>query len=853
MALDARELSRKSEKIVGAGPALVNASDANEVEELSSRASGQLVDTSTILAHLRAASLDPGALGEIDDVMTQLSEHLSLMRSAGLDGIAAADQKRRAIGETLAAYRQFGNIWGPRFADLRTQIVRLQRALTSAIAGPEERRAALDQFDQAMVALLALDQIQREAGNAFELSSRAATALEPAEIDNLQAQAQRSIRAMDGLVSDIDPDISLELFDPLRRLRSTTIGDASIFAWVRKAMAVKGESRRLLAENETLSVRLKAAVDRLVGASRGEIDSVNAEARRVQALGRDILLAVAALSLVSSFLIVWLYVGRNIVSRLTGLSSGLAAIAGGRRDVIVDTRGADEVSAMGRAVEVLRQHAIERDALLVERAEAAARLEEVIAARTVELREALEQQTAAAEVLGVINSSPGDLAPVFDTMLDKACRLCEAAFGILLTHDGERFHTARLHNVPQAYAEFLLHEPPQPAARSSMGRILRGETAVRIDDLANDRAYHEGSARRRALVDLGGARSYAAVGLRKDDKLLGTLCVYRREAGAFSDKRIALLQSFADQAVIAMENARLLDGIRAARDTAEAALSELKTAQANLIQAEKMASLGQLTAGIAHEIKNPLNFVNNFAGLSVELLDELKEAAAPAMAALGDDKRAEVDEVIGMLTSNMEKIAEHGRRADGIVKSMLEHSRGATGERRSVDINALVGEALNLAYHGARAQDQNFNITLERELDSAMAPIELVPQDITRVFLNLFGNGFYAATKRRPEAEDGSFKPMLTVTTHEFGDAVEVRVRDNGIGIPPEIKDKLFQPFFTTKPTGEGTGLGLSISYDIVTQQHGGTIEVDSRAGEFTQFTIRLPRDRQRGTVEEAA
>jgi two-component system, NtrC family, sensor kinase len=292
--------------------------------------------------------------------------------------------------------------------------------------------------------------------------------------------------------------------------------------------------------------------------------------------------------------------------------------------------------------------------------------------------------------------------------------------------------------------------------------------------------------------------------------------------------------------------------LRAARDTAEATLRELRAAQANLIHAEKMASLGQLTAGIAHEIKNPLNFVNNFAGLSVELLDELKETAAPAVASLGDDTRAEIDEVVQMLTGNLEKIAEHGRRADGIVKSMLEHSRGESGERREVDLNGLVEEALNLAYHGARAQDQNFNITLECELDHSIAPIELVPQDMTRVFLNLFGNGFYAAAKRGREEGEANCRPVLKVTTRDLGEAVEIRVRDNGTGIAPEIRDKLFQPFFTTKPTGEGTGLGLSISYDIVTQQHGGTIEVDSRVGEFTEFAIRLPR-MHRITAEAAS
>ena len=280
-----------------------------------------------------------------------------------------------------------------------------------------------------------------------------------------------------------------------------------------------------------------------------------------------------------------------------------------------------------------------------------------------------------------------------------------------------------------------------------------------------------------------------------------------------------------------------------------AAHDELKATQASLIHAEKMASLGQLTAGIAHEIKNPLNFVNNFASLSVGLLDEFKQTARPAIVALGPDKRAEVDEVMDMLTGNLEKIAEHGKRADGIVKSMLEHSRGGSGERQSANLNALLDEALNLAYHGARAQDPNFNITIEREFDRNIAPIELVPQDISRVLLNLFGNGFYATDRRRHQTTDAAYRPVLKVVTRDLGNEVEIKVRDNGTGIPEDLRDKLFQPFFTTKPTGEGTGLGLSISYDIITQQHGGTITVDSTFGEFTEFTIRLPRSRQAATV----
>jgi signal transduction histidine kinase len=348
-----------------------------------------------------------------------------------------------------------------------------------------------------------------------------------------------------------------------------------------------------------------------------------------------------------------------------------------------------------------------------------------------------------------------------------------------------------------------------------------------------------------AIADLGGARTVVHVPLVKNQVSIGFFSFYRQEVRAFSEKQIALLENFAAQATIAMENARLMDEIRAARDSAQSALDNLRAVQASLIQAEKMASLGQLTAGIAHEIKNPLNFVNNFASLSVDLLDELKQTAAPGFAVLDQATRTEIDDLTRTLSGNLEEINEHGNRADAIVRSMLEHSRGSSGERRSCNLNTLVDEALTLAYHGARAQDQSFNITLERDFGEAVGPITLVPQDITRVLLNLFSNGFYAA-RRRQSMEANGFEPTLSVATHELGDAIEIKVRDNGIGIPDEVTDKLFQPFFTTKPTGEGTGLGLSISYDIITQQHGGSTTVDSKVGEYSEFTIRLPRSPKR-------
>ena len=271
-----------------------------------------------------------------------------------------------------------------------------------------------------------------------------------------------------------------------------------------------------------------------------------------------------------------------------------------------------------------------------------------------------------------------------------------------------------------------------------------------------------------------------------------------------------------------------------------ASLEGLRAAQDRLIQTEKLASLGQLTAGIAHEIKNPLNFVNNFSALSAELVDELTEVLAAVQ--IDDKTREEIDEIAQLLKENLQKVTQHGKRADSIVKNMLLHSRHGSGTRMSVDLNALVDESLNLAYHGARAENPDFKIALERSFDPAVGEVELFPQEITRVLLNLISNGFYATAKLKVQMVPNGYEPTVTAATQSFGDRVEIRIRDNGTGIPPEVRDKMFNPFFTTKPPGEGTGLGLSLSHDIIAKQHGGTIEVDTHPGEFTEFRVVLPR-----------
>src|SRR6188508_3518738 len=262
-------------------------------------------------------------------------------------------------------------------------------------------------------------------------------------------------------------------------------------------------------------------------------------------------------------------------------------------------------------------------------------------------------------------------------------------------------------------------------------------------------------------------------------------------------------------------------------------LEELKAAQAQLIQSEKMASLGELTAGIAHEIQNPLNFVNNFSEVSKELLDEMKTELD-----LGNTTDAK--EIANDVIENGEKINHHGKRADSIVKGMLQHSRSSSGKKEPTDINGLADEYLRLAYHGLRAKDKSFNAKFETEFDSSIGKINIISQDIGRVLVNLINNAFYAVSERKKQESNG-YEPTVTVHTKKSDDKIEIMVKDNGNGIPQKVMDKIFQPFFTTKPTGEGTGLGLSLAYDIVTKGHGGELKVESKEGEGSEFIIQLP------------
>jgi signal transduction histidine kinase len=541
----------------------------------------------------------------------------------------------------------------------------------------------------------------------------------------------------------------------------------------------------------------------------------------ISSIQRSALVLLGALFLAA---LAGIFLARRMVVPIQALRTGAARIGGGDLSQRILVNTGDELEALANQFNDMARRL----------AESYSDLEEKVRVRTRELALSVEELRALGAVTRAVNSTV-DLETVLTTIVAKATQLSGTEAGAIYVFDNSEreFELRATYGLDDAIVAEL-KDRHIGVSGTAIGEATAGRVPIQISDIQSDPS---------STLDIivrAGFRALLIVPLLSSDEIIGALVVRRKQPGEFSKSTVELLQTFAGQSVLAIQNARLFANVEARTRELGKSLEDLRTAQDRLVQTEKLASLGQLTAGIAHEIKNPLNFVNNFSAISVELIDELREALSKAN--LEDKLRTQISEIADMLQGNLNKVVQHGGRADSIVKNMLLHSRQGSGEHTSVAINTIVEESVNLAYHGARAEKQSFNITLKRSLDPAAGEVELFPQEITRVLLNLISNGFHATTKRKAELNGENYEPTLFAATKDLGDRVEIRIRDNGTGIAADVKEKMFNPFFTTKPPGEGTGLGLSLSHDIIVKQHGGSIEVDTQPGEFTEFRIVLPR-----------
>ena len=639
--------AQQSSALVNAAPRLVSASSAEDVAEVKKA----ITQDKDLLYELIDELQQHDALGDQAGVLRSLSDALT----ATLEKIESSSSQRREKTRRLEAReeeipvltREIDNILVPAIDDQAFFLATGLKNLGDEPA-PVEERTAYNQLVR-----------YRDLLTLHTQASLAARLLAEASVVNDRTLIQPLRERYNAALGSFERSVQSWLLAPqVEQLKSLGHGADGIFELQEAILKQAGLEARYIAENRANAARLLASMDRVVMVTDESAAEASSASTSVVNTGMVLLVVLNVFNILGAVALGWIFIGRYLIRRLTGLAGAMRSMAEGNLEVPVEVQGNDEVTDMAEALEVFRRHALEV-------------------------------------------------------------------------------------------------------------------------------------------------------------------------------QRLNLVEKLADE-------------LKDKNEALEQTLQDLKTAQNQVVMQEKLASLGQLTAGIAHEIKNPLNFVNNFSEVSGELIEEVREVMDEVADNLPEDAREEIGGILDDLNGNLQKIREHGKRADGIVHSMLDHSRGQSGERRAVDLNALLKQYADLAYHAMRAKNQLFNVTWEEDLDSGVGEVEVVPQDISRVFLNLINNACQATFERLQKTTDdfknsaGGYEPTIRLSSRRAGENAEFRIRDNGPGIPKDMVEKIFEPFVTTKATGEGTGLGLSLSQDIMAQ-HGGALGVESEPGSFTEFWLTIP------------
>lgn len=792
-AIAALELSRQSERIVAAAPALLTVQAPQQHEQLSVDINSEVTRLQQLVDDLQAYERNQGIqvdatgnrrlLGLVEEIHTNLGALDTLVEQR----LNITRQKKRLVQALINTHAETDRLLEPWLQTTEAGISGYQAELAASTDPGNSTAATGVELATAISTFRVLQQVQATTASINDQLLQLGSVESQDRLQVAEFRLNRSLRDARQLSQQLHPKLQALLNARINEYSALAQGDGSLTTNRKMELELLAPAERLLGKNAELSRVLTRSVDTLVSASQEQINQARAHARLVETVSISVLLTVVGLSLISSALIVWRYVRRNLVNRLTRLSNHMLAIAAGNLDVHIDDQGDDEIADMARALKVFRDTAVE--------------------VRETNLRELREARRRLADAIDSISEG----------------------FALFDSEDRLILHNQRFVDMFPGLEEIVVQGAGfEEIVRSDAYRALLTQAPEQEEETIAERIRRHRKPEAPFLQRYRNGR-WIRISERETSSE-GTVAVY---ADVTDVKRT---EEIADEA----------------RLEAETALMELKKAQNSLVQAEKLAQLGQLVAGIAHELKNPLNFVKNFAEVSQELLEELSQTLRDTGAKQADeDTSAEIAELLDTLNSNLGRIQEHGMRADGIIKSMLAHSRGGSRDWQRVNINRLVEESINLAYHGARATDAGFDLALESDLDENIVEIEVIPQDISRVLLNLLSNSFDAVRKRATEAGDPSYRPQVSVSTAGRSNSIEIVVRDNGSGMSPEIRDKVFTPFFTTKPAGQGTGLGLSLSYDIIHHEHGGQIEIRSENNAGTEMIVRLPRQPQNRRVTE--